>query len=219
MLIYSREHYIANKAEYAKRHTEWRKAHPDKMREYVSAYAQRNRETIKLRALASASNYYRDHKDDPGYKEKAQERSKAWYKKNRDRLRAKYAANPTSKKQQSKQWRLDNPEASVRAANNQRAQRHSALGSFTPEQWRAMKRIYGNECLACGSYGRLTVDHVIPIARGGGNDIANLQPLCKPCNQKKMTKTVDYRTTYRLSIEEVLALIASKTAKLHPRVH
>jgi len=31
------------------------------------------------------------------------------------------------------------------------------------------------------------------VTRGGSNDVSNLQPLCRPCNSKKHTRTVDYR--------------------------
>jgi 5-methylcytosine-specific restriction endonuclease McrA len=53
---------------------------------------------------------------------------------------------------------------------------------------------YGNRCLACGRDDvKLTADHIVPLARGGSDDISNIQPLCARCNSKKGTKTMDHR--------------------------
>ena len=43
-------------------------------------------------------------------------------------------------------------------------------------------------CKNCGQTNKetkLTIDHIIPLASGGSNDISNLQTLCYKCNQKK----------------------------------
>lgn len=40
-------------------------------------------------------------------------------------------------------------------------------------------------CVYCGATERLEVDHVIPIARGGTNEMENLQALCRACNRTK----------------------------------
>lgn len=40
-------------------------------------------------------------------------------------------------------------------------------------------------CRLCGAVDDLEVDHVVPLARGGGNDLANLQTLCGRCNRLK----------------------------------
>lgn len=40
-------------------------------------------------------------------------------------------------------------------------------------------------CACCGSTNNLTIDHIIPISRGGKNERSNVQVLCEPCNLKK----------------------------------
>ena len=43
----------------------------------------------------------------------------------------------------------------------------------------------GYQCVACGGRDDLTVDHVVPVVRGGTNAPDNLQTLCRPCNSRK----------------------------------
>jgi len=43
----------------------------------------------------------------------------------------------------------------------------------------------GYRCTYCGSDESLEIDHIVPIARRGTNDISNLQALCRPCNRRK----------------------------------
>ena len=52
---------------------------------------------------------------------------------------------------------------------------------------------HGKTCLNCGTTENISLDHVIPVSKGGMNDISNLQPLCKSCNSKKGSKIIDYR--------------------------
>ena len=53
---------------------------------------------------------------------------------------------------------------------------------------RIMKRD-GNKCGYCGSTHNLTIDHIIPRSRGGGNSWMNLVTCCHRCNGKKDNKT------------------------------
>ena len=47
--------------------------------------------------------------------------------------------------------------------------------------------ILGKQCIVCGASKNLTVDHIIPLAKGGGHVYNNLTTLCKSCNSSKGT--------------------------------
>lgn len=45
-------------------------------------------------------------------------------------------------------------------------------------------------CINCGTHKDLSVDHIVPVSKGGGNEIKNLQTLCLPCNSSKGAKSM-----------------------------
>ena len=57
--------------------------------------------------------------------------------------------------------------------------------SIDPELRWAVFRRDGYSCISCGSESDLSVDHIYPVSRGGGNDPDNLQTLCRTCNSRK----------------------------------
>jgi hypothetical protein len=46
----------------------------------------------------------------------------------------------------------------------------------------------GFKCIFCKTPTNLTIDHIIPVVKGGTNDLENLQTLCRSCNSKKGIK-------------------------------
>lgn len=93
-------------------------------------------------------------------------------------------------------WAQDHPE-NMRlkgqvATARRRARKHAVESTFTREQWAAMKAAYNNCCAYCGKpCERLTMDHVIPLARGGPHVAANIVPACRPCNSRKHLSDAD----------------------------
>lgn len=45
-------------------------------------------------------------------------------------------------------------------------------------------------CNVCGSRSNLTVDHILPVSKGGGKELSNLQVLCGTCNELKGDKVI-----------------------------
>ena len=45
-------------------------------------------------------------------------------------------------------------------------------------------------CFYCGSTYYLTLDHVVPVSRGGLTTVANLVPACRRCNSRKSAKPI-----------------------------
>lgn len=51
-----------------------------------------------------------------------------------------------------------------------------------------LRKVYNSPCFQCGSMKDQSLDHIIPISRGGSHSVGNIMTLCLPCNKSKNAK-------------------------------
>lgn len=94
--------------------------------------------------------------------------------------------------------------AGRRNESARRARKAGSEGVVTAADWRRVLSILGERCLCCGSEEQPTQDHIIPLSKGGRHHPTNLQPLCRPCNERKQARVFDYRTAeQRAEVESI----------------
>ncbi len=94
-----------------------------------------------------------------------------------------------------KKWGVQTKEQRDWQKNRWHHRKRAAEGDFTFKDWEELKRKHNYACLCCKKVEpsiKLTQDHIIPLSKSGTNYIGNIQPLCKSCNCKKLTKIITY---------------------------
>ena len=185
---WNREGYHRNPQKKLEQGRRWRKGNPEK----ALAIARRAYANNPQAAIEKTTRWRKAHPEqakqmeqrryhaDP---EKYQALARSWRERNIDRVREVYRT-----------WQKNNRDKVVAKTHRRNARKMQNGGSYTAQEWRELCQRYGNRCLSCGRTNvKLTVDHVIPLIRGGTNSIDNIQPLCGVCNSKKGTREIDYR--------------------------
>ncbi len=146
------------------------------------AYAQRHTEELRV----YRQQYRAEHLD-------LYENRKPYYGQ-------RYQANKEEIRAHQREYQRQHPEYSARRTMRYYARKKGAEGNHTAAEWIALREWFGNRCLCCGTVGKVEADHVIPLDRGGSDDIANIQSLCRSCNASKGTQTTDYRDLDLLAV-------------------
>ena len=172
-----RRYYDENREKIRDGYLRWLKDNREKKAESDRLWAISNQEKVK-------ANHRRWRSKDEN-KKKVSAITSAWRNNNLERER-----------ELGRKWRLDHPVESIARNHRRRALARNAPGKYTAQEWKELVDIYERKCLCCGRDDlKLTVDHVVPLSRGGSNYIDNTQPLCISCNDKKGAKIKDYRYT------------------------
>jgi 5-methylcytosine-specific restriction endonuclease McrA len=121
--------------------------------------------------------------------ERAKKISQKTKEKNREKIRLwnrEYGLKHKKERRiQLLNWRRKNKAKAVQQVLLRRYRAMGVGGKHTLEEWEALKRKYLFRCAICKKRKPLTRDHMIPITKGGTNDISNIQPLCRQCNSRK----------------------------------
>ena len=103
----------------------------------------------------------------------------------------------TMEAQIAKRWKTRHPERNSFNSRQYERRKRNATGTCTEAQLQARIDFYGRRCYLCGcDWDALpkqdqTIDHVIPISKGGTNWPVNLRPACRTCNTQKRDKSFE----------------------------
>lgn len=130
------------------------------------------------------------------YPERKKSNSLREYERGKDRIKARsrrwYAENTGRARAKNRQWRRNNPDKFreyIRMnAQKRRAQKANADQCVTVADIREITKRQGGKCAHCQKPTKLTIDHIVALARGGQHHKTNIQMLCGICNSRKGAK-------------------------------
>jgi hypothetical protein len=203
--------YLKNRDNIRAQQKEYEKAH----KEERAAYHKCNNEKNKEKQQQQHQVYRETHKEqiDEWFKENdtrvkaTQKRWRLTHKKERAIYHHQYVLEHKEEKRiynhqyglehaeekaiHDKLYHEENPEIWPASHERRRARILGVGGSFTAKEFRELKEAHEYTCVYCGELKTLGPDHVLPLSRGGSNNIENILPACKSCNCTKGTKTLE----------------------------
>ena len=163
----------------------YREDHREEIRDKGRIYVSKNREKVN----ANASRYRATHH------EKVLDNLRKWHSDHREYDREYAKKYRIEHPEYRQEYRKKHPDLEYKRVreNNRRSLKKGNGGRITKQDWLDILERDGHKCLKCGGTDNLTLDHIVPLSRGGRNDKSNAQVLCVKCNSEKFTKTIDHR--------------------------
>jgi 5-methylcytosine-specific restriction endonuclease McrA len=155
-------------------------------------YRKENLEKCKASAKASSARWKKENPEKVKaggvkYREANLEKCKAnitkWFKTNPEKARAKI-----------RKWQKANPEKVAVSGSKRRTAKYASTPiseMLTSTEWLAILAEADGHCAYCGKEAKLTLDHVIPLSKGGRHSKDNVVPACGHCNSSKKDKTLE----------------------------
>jgi HNH endonuclease. len=167
------------------RKNEWNKRNIGHIREYERATAERINERKRARYWANI--------------EKSRERCRTWvqehYEERREQYHQYYQDNKEKCNERNERWRIANIGKKRTYTRNYRARKLANGGELPIDAESILFEAQDGLCYLCGKllHGSfddlISIEHKIPVSRGGSNDLSNVALAHLKCNQRKGTRT------------------------------
>lgn len=132
-------------------------------------------------------NFYKDKRYRYGLsyicKQCSKKKGRKWEKNNKER-----------RKETSKKYREDNPEKMFNNNIVRRLREENQGNGITKEQWIEMMEFFDWRCAYSGiqlNKNNRSIDHIIPLSKGGANEVWNMCPMYMPYNSSKNIKNME----------------------------
>lgn len=105
----------------------------------------------------------------------------------------------------TKQWSKENPDKKIEQRHRRIARLHGQNEFDLPKDFIKMLRdIQNNRCAYCSiKSDKLTVEHVLPLSRGGKHHINNIVLACATCNYSKHIKTLEEWLEHNKKLQQI----------------
>lgn len=182
-----KKHYAVNKEKILAYNKKRYNENKEDMLEYARQYGEENAEEISKRRrkaywanrdiyIVKMREYRWENRD------RLNKQCREWYKNNKEHVKA-----------YSERYRQQPRVKAMRKANEQkrRTLKKQLLSTFTAKQWEECKDFFRDingtlHCAYCSKpVKKATVEHFIPLSKGGPNIKSNILPVCFSCNSSK----------------------------------
>lgn len=127
----------------------------------------------------------------------------------------------------SKQWSKENPDKKIEQRHRRVARLYGQLEFDLPKNFLSLlKELQNDKCAYClRSDTKLTVEHMIPISRGGKHCFSNVILACTTCNFSKHSKTLEEWLEHNKKLQKfgitsnLIDIICSNISKLIERAN
>jgi len=185
-----RNKIMEDKKEIARiRATKWYYDNLDRAVIARKAWYLRNKEKMREYNLGYRAAHHDEILQFDRYRSKTEER--------KTQSRECLAKHPEKNRARVKKWAEDNPERAAIAQRQTQEKRRARMRNV-PYEKIDREEIYQKDGMICGICGKplersdFTVDHIIPISKGGGHVFGNVHSAHRICNIRRGTKPLDF---------------------------